>query len=114
VKWISSGDKPQRWATKSSIPAHLQRMAVKVAFRWETVWIVRDENRRVLYPSGGWADTFDFYLATPGHVIGLRDLSTANDYEWAQEWRSAMHERIMERAGLPMQAALKDAGEDGV
>lgn len=84
-----------RWTFKKDVPKHLQRMAVQVRFRWARAWIVRDENGRVMFECG-MADCFDFYLKTPGHVIGLRDLETAQSYPWADEWRQAMHARIRE------------------
>lgn len=101
MKWINNQSTlPQRWALKQDIPKPWHRWAVKVRFRWETVWIVRDESGRVYMPDGKWAQTFDFHLNTPGHVIGHRDLATADNYDWAQEWRAAMHDRIKERLAL--------------
>jgi hypothetical protein len=98
LKWIGAG-LPKRFAFKKDMPAHLQRQAVLVQFRFETAYIVRDENGLVLFDNG-MGHCLDFYLRTPGHVIGLRDLETASQYEWAHEWRAAMHDRITERLAL--------------
>ena len=100
IKWIGAGN-PKTWSFKKDIPDHLRSMALRVDFRFCRAWIVRDRDGRVYFgeSSNGvtWAAAFDFYLTTPGHVIGLRDRETAVGYPWAMEWRSAMHERIMER-----------------
>jgi hypothetical protein len=99
MRWIGPG-KPNTWDLKKDIPQHWQHWAAQVTFRFCRAWIVRDENRRVYMENGEWAETFDFYLKTPGHVLGLRDLQTAANYEWAEEWRAAMHDRIKERLKL--------------
>lgn len=97
MKWISYCQAyPQRWGFKKDIPAHIRHLAKRVQFRFETVWIVRDIDNRALYPDGNWALTLDFYLKTPGHVIGLRDFTTADGNDWAHEWREAMNTRISE------------------
>lgn len=99
MKWIRYNQAyPQRWSFKQDIPAPWQRWAKKVTFPFETVWIVRDENRLVYMPDGQWAETFDFFLRTPGHVIGLADLSTADAHDWAIEWRAAMTDRRLQSA----------------
>lgn len=101
IRWISYGQTlPQRWARKGQVPKHLQRQAVRACFNFEIAWIVRDENGRVLMPDGAMAQAMDFRLTTPGHVIGLRDLSTADGRPWAAEWRAAMNDRITERMAL--------------
>ena len=101
MKWIGSNTcYPKRYAFKKDIPRDLKCLAVRVDFPFETAWLVRDHNDRVLMPGGGWADTMDFYLTTPGHVIGLRDLTTADAYKWREEWRLAMADRIQERMAL--------------
>ena len=99
MKWISNGIQSSvaRWAFKRDIPQHLRHFAKRCEFRFEIGWIVRDENLGVLMISGGMAPTFDFYLKTPGHVIGLQDLSTADNYDWAMEWRNAMADRRLEQ-----------------
>jgi hypothetical protein len=97
LKWVGPGY-PKRWAFKKDMPDHFKRLALLVQFRFETCWIARDENERVYWDEPTqWAHTFDFYLNTPGHVIGLRDLTTANSYEWSNEWRRAMNQRIVEQ-----------------
>lgn len=97
IRWVHNASQlPKRWARKGEIPVHLRRMAKRVCFRWEIAWIVRDENGRVMFENG-MADCFNFYLTTPGHVIGLRDLEAAASYPWADEWRAAMRARIEER-----------------
>lgn len=89
MKWISYGQTlPARFARKSDVPIQNQyQTAVQVEFNFEIAWILRDVNRLVLMPGGSFAETFDFYLHTPGHVIGLADLSTANAWCWSEEWR---------------------------
>lgn len=101
LQWIgNSSTYPERWSFKKDIPKCWQHWAKRVDFRWETAWIVRDHQGLVYFPNGNWAECLDFYLVTPGHVIGLRDLTTADGCDWAQEWRAAMHDRITERLTL--------------
>ncbi len=97
MKWINYGQQlPQRWAFKRDIQDCWKHCAVKVQFLFECAWIVRDGNGRVYMPDGNWAATLDFYLRTPGHVAGLRDMNTANAHDWAHEWKAAMQQRIAE------------------
>jgi hypothetical protein len=101
MKWITCGHTlPQRWAFKNHVPEPWQRWAIRVRFTFETAWIVRDDQGAVFMPDGNWAPAFDFYLRTPGHVIGLRDRTTADGHDWSQEWRAAMDDRIRERMKL--------------
>lgn len=99
MKWISYGQTlPKRFAMKRDcVLRGPHEKAVRVEFNFEIAWIVRDSERRVLMPNGGWAETFDFHLRTPGHVIGLADMTTANAHEWSQEWREAMADRRLGR-----------------
>ena len=100
MKWVGRGyEKPQRWGLKKDMPKELRPMAVKVAFRFETVYIARNHAGDVLMPGhggGGWLQTFDFHLNTPGHVIGPRDASAADNETWAREWRHACVDRRAE------------------
>ncbi len=101
MKWISFQQvKPQKWAFKKDIPEPWQFWAVQVEFLFEKAWIVRDHNKLVLMPDGEWTRTHDFFLRTPGHVIGLCDLQTADAHDWANEWKSSMIDRINERLKL--------------
>lgn len=95
MKWINYGQVlPKRFARKSEVPiANQYQSAIRVSFNFETAWIVRDVNRLVLMPDGQWAETFDFHLRTPGHVIGLADMATADAHGWSVEWRNAMADR---------------------
>lgn len=102
MKWVLHNQGvPARWAHKKDIPDNLLKSAgnraVQCAFRFETVWIVRDLNGCVMTRDGRWAETLDCRLATPGHVIGLRDLAAADDSGWSDEWRAAMHDHIKDR-----------------
>lgn len=47
----------------------------------------------------GECPVFSARLATPGHVIGMRDMQLAGNRPWAEEWRTAFYERSMERVG---------------
>lgn len=85
-----------RWAFKKDIPIEYRHLGKKVQFLFCVAWIVRDCNGLVLMPDGQWAKAIDFYLTTPGHVIGLRDLSSADACRWSNEWRQAMSDRILE------------------
>lgn len=101
MKWVRYNQTlPQRWALKKDIPAPWHRWAKRVAFLFEIAWIVRDDNGRVYMPDGEWAPTLDFFLRTPGHVIGLRDLTTADAHDWAHEWRAAMTDRIIDSVSV--------------
>lgn len=98
MKWVRyNQDYPQRYAFKRDVPKAWQHWAVKVRFLWETVWIVRDESGKVYMPDGGWVTTLDFFLKTPGHVIGFRDMTTADAHDWAVEWRTAMADKIQDQ-----------------
>lgn len=56
MKWVRYNQSyPQRYAFKRDVPTCWQHWAIKVRFRWETVWIVRDESGNVYMPDGGWA-----------------------------------------------------------
>lgn len=104
MKWIRYNQQlPTRYALKQDIPKPWYRWARKVQFLFEIAWIVRDGEGRVYMPDGEWAPTFDFHLRTPGHVIGLRDMATADGRDWAHEWRAAMADRIQERLALQVQ-----------
>ncbi len=80
---------PQAWTFKNDVPKEHRHNAVKIEFSFCCAWIVRDENKRVLMKNGTWAGTVDFYLKTPGHVIGFCDMITADGKPWAAEWRQA-------------------------
>jgi hypothetical protein len=99
MKWIKNGQiLPKRFARKSDAPlANQYQSAVRVQFNFEVAWIVRDANRLVLMPDGQWAETLDFHLLTPGHVIGLADMATADAHGWAMEWRGAMADKRLGR-----------------
>jgi hypothetical protein len=51
-------------------------------------------------PNDEWMATFDFYLTTPGHVIGPRDLQAAAHHSWAMEWQQACGDRQLELVRL--------------
>lgn len=105
MKWIRFNQVyPHRYILKKDIPKPWRHFGIRVQFLFETAWIIRDENDCVYMSDGQWAETFDFYLKTPGHVIGLRDLATADAHDWRQEWREAMNTRISER--LALQASI--------
>lgn len=101
MRWIRYAQMlPQRYALKRDIPKAWHLWAVRIQFNFEIAWIVRDDQKRVLMPDGEWVETFDFHLRTPGHVIGLRDLQTADAHDWAPEWRAAMTDRINDQLSL--------------
>lgn len=101
MKWIRySQQLPMRYALKQDIPKPWHGLARKVEFLFEIAWVVRDENGLVYMDDGNWVPTLDFHLKTPGHVIGLRDLTSADAYDWAPEWRAAMNDRIHERLSI--------------
>ena len=84
MKWIGAG-RPNRWGLKRDIPKCWQHWAVRVDFPFERVWLVWDNEGRVYMEDGQWARTVEFYLRTPGHVIGLRDMAGADNRDWAIE-----------------------------
>jgi hypothetical protein len=88
---------PARWNFKKDIPKHLRHLGKRVEFRFCIAWIVRDENKRVLMGDGTWMDTMDFHLTTPGHVIGMTDMASADAEKWAVEWRNAMADRRLNK-----------------
>lgn len=97
MKWIRyNQDLPMRWAFKKDVPKCWQHWARQVQFTWEKAWIVLDHESCVYMLTGEWAKTCTFFLKTPGHVIGLRDLTTADANDWANEWREALHDRIVD------------------
>lgn len=90
-KWTAHGyETPQNWAFKKDMPAHLRTEAIRLDFGLHGLaWVVRNERGEVLMRSGGRLPTFEFYLSTPGRVIGPQDASAAEYKEWAREWRRA-------------------------
>lgn len=99
MKWIGQGY-PVRFGRKKDIPnLGAGYSSIRVEFRFEKAWIMRDLNGCVLFPNG-WSQCVDFYLNTPGHVIGLRDRMTAYGYPWSQEWIAAMDAKISDELAL--------------
>ena len=63
-------------------------------------WVERDQATGDLISTRGNIPVYDFYLFTPGHVIGRRDLLAAQHTAWSEEWREAMVGKIDERLAL--------------
>lgn len=100
AKWVS-GPHPQKWAYKKDMPEHIRHEAYRVDFGIFGVgYIARDMSNFVLMPNGHRAETFDFYLRTPGHVIGYCDSQAASHLPWALEWQTACSERRLEQFKL--------------
>lgn len=98
MRFLSSNVYPPTWAFKKDIPAAYRHLAVKVQFPFAVAWIIKRQNE-VLMTNDTWATIAEFWLRTPGHVIGYRDLTSADGYPWAAEWRAALSERIAELTG---------------
>lgn len=97
LRWTGNGyPLPKRWAYKKDLPAHLQPGAKRIHFRFEIAWATFDHNGCVLMPNELWMPTVDFYLHTPGHVIGPKDLQAAANEKWAMEWQNAFADRSLE------------------
>lgn len=58
-------------------------------FRFQRCWVVVDQNGAALMDDGQRMPLKEFWLKTPGHVIGALDLQVANAETWADEWRTA-------------------------
>ena len=96
LKWVKYNQElPSAWGFKKDIPEEWQCWATKVQFLFQEAWIVRDVNGLVYMKDGTWVPTVDFYLNTPGHVIGLRDIATANAHDWKNEWQAALSDRSL-------------------
>lgn len=101
MTWISYSQAfPARYARKADIPKPWQHWAKRVKFNFEIAWIVLDENSLVYMPDDNWTPCSEFYLKTPGHVIGLRDLITADGRDWSIEWRTAFTDAILDSLNL--------------
>jgi hypothetical protein len=99
-KWIGGGYlHPKVWAFKKDMPAHLRAEAVRVDFGLFGVGFIHREQftRTALMKDGQRMALFDFILRTPGRVIGPCDMSAADAYAWAEEWRSAMSDKRLGR-----------------
>jgi len=104
-------DKTIRWV--GAIPSGLKRFRFKkdapkgtnlVALSFGLhgcCYVERDQFTGDLISTEGTVPVWDFYLFTPGHVMGLRDLETAKHTAWSQEWQESMHNKIQERLALP-------------
>lgn len=85
--WIGPKGNLKTWSTKTAIPEHLQDRAFKVNFGLSYGWV--SKSTRGLVGTEGEVPICDFWLVTPGHVIGIRDRETASSRVWSREWRSA-------------------------
>lgn len=90
IRWV--GAKPiglTIYAWKKNAPRLSPGLTlVRVQFPFEVGYIVRDLNGLVECQDR-WCPTFEAWLKTPGHVIGMRDMQAAAGLNWEEEWRSA-------------------------
>lgn len=94
---------PQNWPYKKDMPQHLRHEAKRVSFGLFGVgWIAVDLNGAALLKDGRRLPLFEFWLRTPGHVIGPRDMQVAAHKEWAMEWQTACADRMKELCDLQM------------
>ncbi len=92
---------PVKWAYKKDIPTQFRHEAYRIDFGLFGVgYVARDVSGYVLMKSGQRMPTVDFYLRTPGHVIGFRDAQTAAHMPWAFEWQTAFSDRAMDQVNL--------------
>lgn len=102
MKWIAINYPcPQTWLFKKDMPDHLRHEAKRVDFGvYGLAYCAFDHTGAILMKDGQRMPTYDFYLRTPGHVVGPRDLQAACTKPWAMEWQSACADRMMERLNL--------------
>lgn len=101
-KWTGAGyPTPQTWLLKKTMPDHLKHEATRVDFGlFGLAYIATDHNNAALMKDGQRMPLTEFYLKTPGHVIGPRDNQSAANKSWAFEWQTASSERMIEQATL--------------
>ena len=100
IRWVGSvpvGLEVYRF--KKDAPKHAELVAISFGLRG-CAYVRRDPQSKDLISSCGPVPVYDFYLFTPGHVMGLRDLETAQHTRWSEEWREAMKAKIDERMAI--------------
>lgn len=90
------------WTFKKNMPVlQSYQKAVRIDFGLHGLcWCIMSAVENTIICALGECPVFSAWLATPGHVIGMKDMQTAGNRPWAEEWRRAFYERSMERAGL--------------
>lgn len=100
-KWV--GDLPatvQRWQRKKDAPKGANLIQVEVsAFRFR-FWIEMDFVKKAIKTTNGLMPVVTAYLVTPGAVMGPRDLTAADRYKWAEEWRGMLTDLIADKCNL--------------
>lgn len=99
-QWVS-GPHPQKWTFKKDMPSHLRHEARRIDFGLFGIsFIALDVNGHALMRDGQRAPLLEFYLCTPGHVIGHRDMQAASHKDWAFEWQTACADKMMDQVNL--------------
>jgi len=105
-KWIGKQPEKLRLFTfKKEIPSDLKQdhyCEVRIDFGlYGIAYAVQDRTTGCLVGKDGLEiRVYSAHLVTPGLVMGLRDLATADGRAWANQWRSSLHDSIMDRLAL--------------
>jgi hypothetical protein len=101
-KWTGPLPQPAiaTWAYKKDMPqVRINETVLRIQFRFSIAYCILCGSN-IKLTNGDWMPIFQAILITPGRVIGMRDLTTADQKPWAEEWRGALGEKIQAQIDL--------------